>query len=130
MYVMLWKSPMALQWTQFVSFSSLSLLPSHTLVQGYVSWTEDEPVRFLKLKTGALTASDHDLTQTCDSSSLCLSLRTAVSSPPYTFSTSRTNRQHCQYTSDDPYLEAVPVEGFAFIQYHLSSDPAGVAVSF
>ena len=53
---------MALQWTQFVSFSSL--LPSHTLVQGYVSWTEDEPVRFLKLKTGALTASDHDLTQT------------------------------------------------------------------
>ena len=117
---------MALQWTQFVSFSSL--LPSHTLVQGYVSWTEDEPVRFLKLKTGALTASDHDLTQTATPVHLP-SAFVLLLSPPYTLSTSRTNRQHCQYTSDDPYLEAVPVEGFAFIQYHLSSDPAGVAVS-
>ena len=73
--------------------------------------------------------SDHDLTQTATPVHLP-SAFVLLLSPPYTLSTSRTNRQHCQYTSDDPYLEAVPVEGFAFIQYHLSSDPAGVAVSF
>ena len=53
------------------------LLQPVALAYGLVSWT-DEPVRFLK--TGALTASDHDLTAT-----LAHLPSAFVHSPPYTF---------------------------------------------